>query len=197
MTGRLFVYPAGTAPGPHTRVIFHLDDGSLLFFDDCRKFGYVRALNLAELEAWDFWRQLGPEPWDIKEPGFISAFGSRGRAIKGLLLDQTLIAGIGNIYADESLFRAGISPDTPGNKVPQKHLRGLRKKILEVLEEAIEACGSSIRDYRTAQGDAGSFQNFFMVYGRGGRPCLTCGKTLLQKKVAGRTSVFCPSCQRD
>ena len=195
MTGRLFVYPAGTEAGPHTRVLFHLDDGQRLFFDDARKFGYARALNPEELAAWPFWRKLGPEPLTLDDETFVGLFHGRSRAMKALLLDQTVMAGIGNIYADESLFRAGIRPSTPARQVPEARLRTLRRALVEVLEESIAACGSSIRDYRTARGDAGSFQNAFRVYGRGGQECVTCGAKLKQDKIAGRTTVYCPRCQ--
>lgn len=195
MTGRLFVYPAGTEPGPHTRVLFHLDDGQRLFFDDARKFGYARALNPAELAAWPFWQKLGPEPLTLDDETFVGLFRERSVAMKALLLDQTVIAGIGNIYADESLFRAGICPSTQGRRVPEARLRALRRVLVEVLEESIEACGSSIKDYRTARGDAGSFQNAFRVYGRGGKACVACGAALKQDKIAGRTTVYCPHCQ--
>lgn len=195
MTGRLFVYPAGTEPGPHTRVVFDLDDGQRLFFDDARKFGYARAVNPAELAAWPFWQKLGPEPLEVNEATFAGLFARRSAAIKGLLLDQTVIAGIGNIYADESLFRAGIRPSAPGGRLDAATLAGLRRALVEVLEESIMACGSSIRDYRTARGDAGSFQNAFRVYGRGGQACVACGRALKQDKIAGRTTVYCPHCQ--
>lgn len=195
MTGRLFVYPPRTEPGRHTRVIFDLDDGQRLFFDDARKFGYARAVNPAELAAWPFWQKLGPEPLDVDDETFVSLFAGRSAAIKALLFDQKVIAGIGNIYADESLFRAGIRPSVPGGSLGADTLAALRRALVEVLEESITACGSSIRDYRTARGDAGSFQNSFRVYGRGGKPCVNCGRALRQDKVAGRTTVYCPRCQ--
>jgi formamidopyrimidine-DNA glycosylase len=112
------------------------------------------------------------------------------------LLNQAVIAGIGNIYADESLFRAGIRPDRPGRLVSPERLANLRLRLADVLTEAIAACGSSIRDYRTANGDAGAFQKAFKVYGRGGQACPDCGRKLRAIKVAGRTTVFCPHCQK-
>ena len=196
MTGRLLIHPAGTLAGSHTRVVLDLDDGSRLFFDDTRKFGYARAVNDAELAAWPFWRTLGPEPLEIGEEAFVALFRTRGAAIKALLLNQAVIAGIGNIYADESLFRAGIRPDRPGRSVEPNRLAALRQRLVDVLEEAIAACGSSIRDYRTADGDAGSFQKAFKVYGRSGQTCLSCGRKLSTGKVAGRTTVYCPYCQK-
>ncbi len=195
MTGRLFVFPEGTPPEPHTRLILDLDDGSRLFFDDTRTFGYARCISPEALARWPFWQRLGPEPLDIGEAAFLALFAGRNRAMKALLLDQTVIAGVGNIYADESLFRAGIRPDARASGVSRAKLRQLRRHLADVLRESIAACGSSIRDYRTARGDAGAFQNAFRVYGRAGQACTVCGKPLSQGRIAGRTTVWCSSCQ--
>ncbi len=195
MTGRLFVYPQGIEPGPHTRVIFDLDDGRRLFFDDTRKFGQVRALCGRELEAWKFWRELGPEPLEMDAKSFALRFASR-KAVKALLLDQSVVAGVGNIYADESLFRAGIRPDTRGCDVASERLEILHRALVEVLLLSIRECGSSIRDYRTARGDVGAFQNSFFVYGRAGAQCRVCGAGLSSSRTAGRVTVFCPKCQK-
>ncbi|MGJ3522007.1 bifunctional DNA-formamidopyrimidine glycosylase/DNA-(apurinic or apyrimidinic site) lyase [Nitratidesulfovibrio sp. D1] len=196
MTGRLFVYGPEVAPNAHTRVVFGLDDGNRLFFDDARKFGYVRALSDADLSTWDFWRSLGPEPLELAAPDFVELFRGRRGRIKALLLDQTVIAGIGNIYADESLFRAGIRPDAQAGGLSPDRLRVLHGHLVDVLRESIAECGSSIRDYRDAHGDAGAFQNRFRVYGRGGQPCVACGRALATGKVAGRTTVYCEGCQK-
>ena len=195
MSGKVFAYPTGTAPGKHTRVIFGLGDGSLLFFDDTRKFGYVRALTPKSLQNWPFWQKLGPEPFSLDSRQFIQLFQPRKTAIKALLLDQEIIAGVGNIYADESLFRAGINPAAPGNSIPEAKLCLLHTTLQEVLQEAIDACGSSIRDYRDAKGDAGSFQNSFRVYGRAGQSCVVCKTPLSHARIAGRGTVFCNKCQ--
>lgn len=197
MSGRLFAYPAGSAPEKHTRLILHLDDGGMIFFDDARKFGYARALTPAVLRGWDFWNKLGPEPFRLDDRAFAARFRGRKSAVKSLLLDQSVIAGIGNIYADESCFRAGIRPDAPASSLSFSRLARLRAALVEVLEESIEACGSSIKDYRTARGDAGAFQNAFRVYGRRGKNCLVCGSELRTCRVAGRTTTFCPTCRRD
>ncbi|WP_353116687.1 DNA-formamidopyrimidine glycosylase family protein [Nitratidesulfovibrio sp.] len=196
MTGRLFVYGPEVAPNTHTRVVFGLDDGNRLFFDDARKFGYVRALSDADLATWDFWRSLGPEPLEIAAPDFAVLFRGRRGRIKALLLDQTVIAGIGNIYADESLFRASIRPDAQAGELSPDRLRVLHGHLVDVLRESIAECGSSIRDYRDAHGDAGAFQNRFRVYGRSGQPCVACGRILTTGKVAGRTTVYCEHCQK-
>lgn len=198
MTGRLFVYPGGTAPGRHTRIIVHMDGPAgreELFFDDIRAFGYLRVLSPASLAAWPFWQQLGPEPLELTAAAFRYALSGRRGAVKAVLLDQRVVAGIGNIYADESLFRAGIDPRTSVEALSPERLALLLRQLKAVLRESIRHCGSSIRDYRTARGDAGAFQNRFRVYGRAGQACVRCGHTLSSAKVAGRTSVFCPHCQ--
>lgn len=194
MTGSLFVYGAEEQRQKHTRVIFELDNGKRVFFNDVRKFGEVRAICAQDLESWDFWQKLGPEPLEISKEAFASRFSS-GRAVKALLLDQSVVAGVGNIYADESLFRAGIQPSTSGNTLSQKRLAKLHSALKEVLLASIHDCGSSIRDYRTAKGDVGAFQNKFFVYGRAGQSCLVCQNKLASARVAGRSTVWCPHCQ--
>lgn len=196
MTGRLFVYPQGTPPAVHTRIIFDLSDGSRVFFDDARKFGYCRALAAQDFTEWNFWQKLGPEPLEIGEDAFVQLLRGRRTRIKAALLDQTVIAGIGNIYADESLFRARIRPDAACDSIPEAKLRALHGVMQAVLQLAIRECGSSIRDYRDAHGDAGAFQNNFLVYGKAGEKCTVCGRKLSTAKVAGRTTVFCGKCQK-
>ncbi len=193
MTGRIFPRSADVQPGKHTRLIMELDDGSRIFFDDARKFGYARALSHDEIAAWPFWNSLGPEPLEISREAFADRLHGAG-PVKGRLLDQKNIAGIGNIYADESLFRAGIAPYA--RFVGKERLGILHDELVKVLNQAIRECGSSIRDYRTANGDAGTFQNSFAVYGRGGEPCPKCGRPLTKARVASRTTVFCEHCQR-
>ncbi len=207
MTGRLFTYDASQIPHKHTRVRFVLkkarqDTGnqvksnqiSQLFFDDARTFGYVRLFSQESLNDWPFWTSLGPEPLDISEDDFCRRMQGR-RAIKALLLDQHVLAGVGNIYADEALFAAGIHPQTKGQDVPHAKLVTLHAALQAVLLQSIEECGSSIRDYRDAHGNAGAFQNLFRVYGRSGQACMTCGTMLSTAKIAGRTTVFCQRCQ--
>ncbi len=196
MTGRLFIHPPATPAGIHTRVVFDLEGGTRLFFDDARKFGYVRCITRRSLALWPFWRDLGPEPLETDARGFAARLARRRGRIKALLLDQKVVAGVGNIYADESLFRAGIRPDTQAHTLTPERLFALHGHLQDVLRESIAECGSSIRDYRDAHGDAGAFQNSFRVYGRGGQPCRHCGTTLATAQVAGRTTVFCPQCQR-
>ena len=196
MTGRFMVHPEGAAPLKHTRIIFHLrrPDGSRaqLFFDDVRSFGLVFAATPELLDRWDFWCSLGPEPLEMG-PGELGPRLHGRRAIKIALLDQTVLAGIGNIYADESLFRAGIDPRRPAGELSEEER--LRIALQEVLRESIAQCGSSIRDYRDANGNVGAFQNTFFVYGRGGQACRRCGTELQKSRIGGRATVSCPQCQ--
>ncbi len=196
MSGGLVVTGPGEDPPGYARILFPLDDGSTLCFRDMRKFGWCRAFESGTLGQWPFWAALGPEPLELADADFAALFTGRRARIKALLLDQSVIAGIGNIYADEALHRAGIRPDAPADRVSRKRLERLGREVRAVLAEGIAANGSSIRDYRDAGGNAGAFQNDFRAYGRGGQPCRCCGKAMHTCRVAGRTSTFCPGCQR-
>ena len=200
MTGRLFVHGADAEPHKHTRLVFDLaPEGDVpaqrLFFDDVRTFGYCRLVRPEDLCGWPFWAKLGPEPLTMTAAEFSRTLGNRKSAIKALLLDQTVVAGIGNIYADEACFRSGIHPATPGAALSEAQRAVLCGNVQDVLNESIAECGSSIRDYRDANGDAGAFQNLFRVYGRAGQACVTCGTVLEKTVIAARTTVFCPVCQ--
>ena len=203
MTGRLMPHPAGTPPHAHTRCLFHLEGAqgaSVLFFDDVRAFGVLFAATNTLLEAWPFWRELGPEPLAVPPDALARQlsprFAGRRGAVKSLLLDQSVLAGIGNIYADEALFRAGIDPRRAAQTLDDAALVRLCRALQEALRLSIAQCGSSIRDYRDANGNVGAFQNSFAVYGRGEQPCRTCGRSLEKARIAGRATVFCPHCQQ-
>ena len=213
MTGQVLIKADGENPGRHTRVVLGLvDENGLktrLFFDDMRKFGFCRVMLPEELSQWGFWKSLGPEPLEITPDDFVKCFcrpGAEteknckpellGGKIKNLLMDQRIVVGVGNIYADEALFRAGVRPNAPASAVGLVRLKKLCKAVQEVLELGIAAGGSSIRDYLDANGKAGAFQEEFQVYGRKGKPCPKCGATLEHMKLAGRSTVFCPVCQK-
>jgi formamidopyrimidine-DNA glycosylase len=196
MTGRFHIAPQGDPAPPYARLLLRLSDGNALVFSDMRRFGTARLLSPDGLATWDFYASLGPEPWDMTEAAFEAALSRRTTRIKAALLDQTLIAGIGNIYADESLFAARIRPDAPANALSPSQRRTLLPAIQDVIEKALAAGGSTIRDYRTPDGVEGGFQHLFSVYGKAGEPCPACGTKLVSIKVAGRTSTFCPRCQK-
>jgi formamidopyrimidine-DNA glycosylase len=187
-------------PHRHTHVIFTFDDGSHLYFNDLRKFGRVTVLLEEELPQTAFIEKLGPEPL---QAGFTREYlaeqlKKRGRAvIKSFLLDQRNIAGLGNIYADESLFRAAILPDRLAGDLKPGELSNLYEAIQETLELAILHGGSSSHDYVNAVGEKGTFMGVANVYHRTGELCSRCHEGLIQrKKIGGRSSHYCPVCQR-
>jgi formamidopyrimidine-DNA glycosylase len=197
MTGQ-FLFAASTeARDKHTRLVVRFDDGrDELRFRDVRKFGFLLCVegdperSSAELSV------LGPEPLEIGLPEFAALLRSRKGRIKSLLLDQTRIAGIGNIYADEMLFDAGIHPRTPAASLTRPRVARLYDSMKKILVLAIEANGSTLRDYRDAEGNEGSFQGSHKVYGRTGEPCVACGAPIRMVRIGGRSSHFCPHCQR-
>ncbi len=193
MSGRLFVAPARAAESSHLRVRLSLDRG-VLDFDDVRKFG--RFFFAADRDA--VFASLGPEPLgdELDAASFGRALRSRKRMLKPLLLDQTFLAGLGNIYVDESLFRSGLHPLRRSDRVPQAAAGRLFEEIRATLNEAIAREGSSFDSfYRTPTGQPGSYQHQFLVYGRDGRPCLRCGRTLVKIVVGQRGTHFCTRCQ--
>jgi formamidopyrimidine-DNA glycosylase len=196
MTGRFHIALTSAPPPAYARLLVRLDDGQSLVFSDMRRFGTARLLTPQALADWPFYATLGPEPWDMTPEAFDAALSRRATRIKAVLLDQTIIAGIGNIYADESLFAAGIRPETPANALAPAQRRKLLAAVQAVIARAIAAGGSTIRDYRTPDGVEGGFQHQFAVYGKAGDPCPGCRTVLVSTKVAGRTSTFCPRCQK-
>ncbi|MFW5731178.1 MAG: bifunctional DNA-formamidopyrimidine glycosylase/DNA-(apurinic or apyrimidinic site) lyase [Desulfonatronovibrionaceae bacterium] len=195
MTGRVLLPDQDQQPDRHTHLIFALDNASRVFFHDQRKFGYCRLFDAEGLCNWSFFQCLGPEPHVISAGQFARRFIQKKARIKALLLDQSMVAGIGNIYADESLFMAGIHPETPAHRLSLDGLADLHSALVNVLDQAIAAGGSSFRDYRNAQGQAGMFQEKFLIYGRKGRCCPRCDASVESVRVAGRSSCICPVCQ--
>ncbi|HUO52856.1 MAG TPA: bifunctional DNA-formamidopyrimidine glycosylase/DNA-(apurinic or apyrimidinic site) lyase [Gemmatimonadaceae bacterium] len=180
-----------------TAVAFALDDGRVLRYADVRRLGTVALMTPAHWTAAE--RALGPEPLD---PGFTAVRlsgilrGSR-QAVKKLLMDQRKLAGIGNIYATEALWRAGLDPSRPGRGIAAAEADRLHEALTGVLREAVAARGTSFRDYRDAEGNRGEFAPRLAAYGRGGLPCPRCGARLVgTHAVDGRATVFCPRCQR-
>jgi len=186
-------------PDKSTRVTFTFKNGGNLFFNDQRKFGWVRLMPVIEVPNVDFMKKVGPEPlsesFTAKE--FIQRVRRRANTnIKAALLDQTVLAGIGNIYADESLWGAKIHPSTLVKNVSDAKLRTLFKEIQYVLLLAIEKGGSTDRNYVNAEGKKGSYIDFARVFRREGKPCPRCGTTIIKTRVAGRGTHLCPVCQK-
>jgi formamidopyrimidine-DNA glycosylase len=188
MTGRLLL---GGPAGKHTHAILTFDRGTLLY-DDSRQFGCIEYS--AEFPARV--ARLGPEPLEVTPEEFAAGMKGRRTSVKALLLNQTFVRGVGNIYADEALFRAGIHPLARAGRINQERARRLHRAVVEVLTEAIAAGGSSISDYVDAEGRRGFFQTQHRVYQRMGEPCVTCGAAIRRVLAAQRSSHFCPKCQK-
>lgn len=197
MSGRLWVVDADTPPATHDHFDLALANGRTVRFRDPRRFGLV-LWHAGDPLAHKLLRDIGPEPLSaaLSAQWLYNETRARSGAIKNALMDSHLIAGVGNIYASEALFRARINPKLPARKIGLARYAVLVDKIRETLAEAIEAGGSSLRDYVNSAGEAGYFQNNFFVYGRDGEACLVC-KTPIRGLVQGQRSTFyCPRCQR-
>lgn len=189
----------GELPDKSTRVTFAFGDDSHLYFNDQRKFGWVRLLPTIEVPNIDFMKKVGPEPLDAEFTAkqFTERFKRRARSpIKAALLDQTVVAGVGNIYADESLWGAKIHPLRPVASITKKEFETLYSELRDVMNLAIEKGGSTDRNYVNAEGKKGSYIDFARVFRREGKPCPRCGTTIIKFKAAGRGTHICPNCQR-
>jgi len=209
MTGRFTVErrPAGGRPEtpppetpPHEHLVFETDRGARIGFADPRRFGYMDLIPTGALEEHPWFRGLGPEPLgnSFSAEHLVTAFAGRAQNVKATLLDQRVVAGLGNIYVCEALHRAKISPLTPAGRIGAPPLTRLAAAVREVLAEAIEAGGSTLRDYADANGGQGYFQHNFRVYGREGEPCSRprCAGAVERIVQAGRSTFFCAACQR-
>jgi formamidopyrimidine-DNA glycosylase len=193
MTGQIAIISPDAPVPKHTHVFLSLDDGRELRYTDVRRFG--RMAILANDEHERVLGGLGIEPLEISAEEFRARIGSRNSQIKALLLNQSVMRGIGNIYADESLWRAKIHPRRVGSKLTGEELKRLHRAVQEILREAIRLRGSSISDYVDADGRKGTFQLKHRVYQRDGKKCSRCGSVIRHAIVAGRSSHFCPRCQ--
>lgn len=191
---------AHPAPEKHDHVILDIEGGVRVSFNDARRFGAMDLMPSATAETHPLLASLGPEPLGngFDEAYLVAALHGRKTPIKAALLDQRMVAGLGNIYVAEALFRAGIAPRRLAGRIAPARAASLVPVIRAVLLEAIEAGGSTLRDYRQADGDLGYFQHAFRVYGRAGQPCLKpgCGGTIQRIVQSGRSSFYCPVCQR-
>ena len=198
MTGSFTTASAGgELHAPHLRGRYELDDGMLVGYNDPRRFGTLHVFTSADAREY-LDRRLGPEPFDPAwDPAALHAAARRRSApIKAVLLDQKVVAGLGNIYVDEALFLAGIRPSRRADALTRPQSVRLHEAIVDRLTVAIAAQGSTLRDYRTVAGEAGGMQEQFHVYGRGGEPCARCGTVLTRTTIGGRGTVFCRRCQR-
>jgi formamidopyrimidine-DNA glycosylase len=191
---------AAPVGGKHAHVVFETEAGRRVVYSDARRFGFMGLIRTDGLERHAWFDGMGPEPLgsSFGADHLKAAFAGRVQPVKTLLLDQRIVAGLGNIYVCEALHRAGLSPLRPAGKIARPRLEALALAVREVLAEAIEAGGSTLRDYIGADGTLGYFQHSFRVYGREGRPCLKpgCGGTVARKVQSGRSTFHCPACQR-
>jgi formamidopyrimidine-DNA glycosylase len=208
MSGRMLVsgaaqgafYHPHPAPAKHDHVVLHMDGGARITFNDARRFGAMDLMPTAAQD--DYWliRDLGPEPLGnaFDETYLVARLKGRNTPIKSALLDQRIVAGLGNIYVCEVLFRAGIDPRRKAGQIAARRVASLVPLIRDVLNEAIAAGGSSLRDYRQSDGELGYFQHGFQVYDREGAPCVTpdCARPISRIVQSGRSSFFCAQCQR-
>lgn len=194
MTGNLIVRPASAPFPPHTHAWISLDNGAELRYTDARRFG--RMLVLAEADSGKILAPLGLDPLEASEEQFRTQLQSRRARIKAVLLDQRAFRGMGNIYTDESLWRARIHPARLAANLADKEIARLYRAVQAILLEAIRLGGSSISDYLNAEGEPGEFQLRHRAYGREGKKCSRCGTRIRRMIVAGRSSYFCPGCQR-
>jgi len=189
----------GELPDRSTRVTFEFADGSHLYFNDQRKFGWVKLLPTLEVPNIDFMQKVGPEPLeaDFTAEQFAERFKRRAKtSIKAALLDQTVVAGVGNIYADEALWGAKLHPQRLVGSVSQAEFKKLYTELRSVMNLAIEKGGSTDKNYVNAEGKRGSYMDFARVFRREGQACPRCGTTIIKFKAAGRGTHICPHCQR-
>lgn len=199
MTGNLlYLSERAAIPEAHLRGSLLLDGGAAIAFVDPRRFGTAEILPSRKLLDRYLASRLGPEPFDDEFSGEMLHRQTRGRKtpIKAVLLDQRQVAGVGNIYADEALYRAGIAPQRRAARLTRAQCAALRDTVRDALTAGIDAKGASIDDFRDAYGVQGSFQDQFLVHRREGLPCPECGTTIIKTRVAGRGTYFCKRCQR-
>lgn len=196
MSGNLRIVPADQPLKTHDHVDLVLDDGHLLRFNDPRRFGSVHFTQTPE--SHPLLARLGPEPLggDFDGRRLAARFAGRRAPVKAALMDAAVVVGVGNIYASEALFRAGIHPLRKAGRISARRLDGLAAAVKSVLSEAIEAGGTTLRDFYGGDGQPGYFQFRLDVYGRGGQPCPRCGTAVAQRVIAQRSSFYCPRCQR-
>ena len=183
-------------PNKQTRVILDFEDGTL-YFNDQRKFGFIKVLPTSKVMEEPFIRKLAPEPWKIRPEEFYEKLGRhKNSPIKAVILDQTVVAGLGNIYADEALFRSGIHPARKAGSLSRAEADAILENAASVMDMAIASGGSTMKDYVKADGSRGDYlDKFAQVFRREGQPCRKCGTTIVKIRVAGRGTHICPHCQ--
>lgn len=198
MEGKYEVARTGEPYKKHTHVVFHLADFRDLRYLDVRKFGRFTLLPIDKQDEYEPIRKLGPEPLPdcFRVSDFRSSLAKTNRSIKAAILDQHIVAGVGNIYADESLFEAEINPLKPANALSEKETERLHDAIIDVIARAVQAGGTTVRTYKNTLGEAGNFQLSLNVYGKKNEACPRCGTPIEKIRVAQRGTHYCPNCQK-
>lgn len=198
MEGKYFYYPDQVPERKHAHVLIHFEDGGTLVYEDVRKFGTMELLAPELLDAYFVSKKLGPEPTeeDFDLEIFIGALKKSKKPIKSHLLDQTLVAGLGNIYVDEVLWRAQVHPARPSQSLTRVEASAIHDQTISVLGQAVEKGGSTIRTYTNAFGEDGTMQELHQVYDKAGQACSRCGTSIEKIQLGGRGTYFCPNCQR-
>ncbi|MFC3040084.1 DNA-formamidopyrimidine glycosylase [Virgibacillus xinjiangensis] len=199
MEGKYSVHQKIEPVQKHTHVLFTFTDGEELRYNDVRKFGTMHIYPKGQELDGKPLNQLGPDPFDpaFTEEYLYQKLKKTERVIKAVLLDQTVVAGLGNIYVDETLFKAGVHPLKRASKLTKKEVQKVRKEAISTLEEAVKQGGTTIRSYVNSQGDMGMFQQELFVYGQENEACKKCGNAIIKLKVGGRGTHICPSCQKE
>ncbi|MEI8232719.1 MAG: DNA-formamidopyrimidine glycosylase [bacterium] len=200
MTGRLVIEQKNKnieySDAPHTRVVMKLKAGGKIYYWDTRMFGYIKVVEDVSADHQKLKQKLGPEPWDITDIDLLRKLQKTGRSIKEAILDQNMLAGVGNIYANDGLWLAGIDPRRKANSLKLTEVAKLRQGLCSVLERGLYLGGASDNTYRDFYGGRGGYQNEFLVYGRTGEPCNNCGRSLKRIVVGGRGTWMCEECQK-
>ena len=196
MTGNFRVVDAAEADGPHDRAVLKLDNGSDVIYRDIRRFGTWLLVEPQEVEAY-LAERVGEEPLEeaFRASGLAARLAGRRAPIKAALLDQRTVAGLGNIYVDEALWRARVHPLRPARELDPDELRRLHRGLRDALRRGIARHGATLSNYATPDGESGRMQEEFKVYGRAGEPCFRCGTTIEKIRAAGRGTSYCPNCQ--
>lgn len=200
MSGRMVIHAKDKHPkaGKHDHMILRLGNDAAVFFNDARRFGLVDLVKTKDAGAHRFFSHLGPEPLEKEFSPAYLAQKAKGKkpAIKVFIMDQRVVVGVGNIYASEALFEAGISPKRPAGKVKEAEHKKLVTAIRKVLKKAIAEGGSSLKDYVQADGELGYFQHHWAVYDQAGKPCRRCKAPIAKITQGGRSTFYCPACQK-
>ena len=198
MEGKYFYYPDQVPERKHAHVFFKFEDGGTLVYEDVRKFGTMELLTPQLLDDYFVFKKLGPEPReeDFDVQVFQAALAKSKKPIKSHLLDQTLVAGLGNMYVDEVLWRAQVHPKSPSQTLTSEEATAIHEQTIRVLEQAVDKGGSTIRSYTNAFGENGTMQELHQVYDKAGVACSRCGTIIEKIQLGGRGTHFCPRCQR-